>query len=382
MLDLEGRVTSWNLGAERIKGYLHNEIVGEHFSRFYTEEDQESGEPQAALDIAIQEGRFSKGGWRVRKDGTHFCANVVIDPIRDPTGTIIGFIKITRDVTERKEAQAALEQALFQSQKMEAVGQLTSGLAHDFNNLLTAIMGSLDLLQTRVAQGRINDLERYIAAAQSASKRAAALTHRLMAFARQQMLNPKPIDVNRLVAGIEELICRTVGSEIAVELVAANGLWNTLVDPNQLENALLNLCINARDAMPAGGRLIIETANRSLDEGAARESNLPPGQYVSLSVSDTGTGMSPEVIRRAFDPFFTTKPVGQGTGLGLAMIYGFAQQCGGQAHIYSELGEGTLVCLYLPRHHGEAEGEAESPKLAETPRAGPGETALVVVNGG
>ena len=261
---------------------------------------------------------------------------------------------------------------------MEAVGQLTGGVAHDFNNLLTGITGSLELLQTRMTQGRLNDLERYITAAQGASKRAAALTHRLLAFSRRQTLDPKPVNVNRLVAGMEELVRRTVGPAVAVEMVGAAGLWTTLVDPNQLENALLNLCINARDAMPDGGRLTVETANKWLDQRAARERELPPGQYVSLCVSDTGSGMTPEVIRRAFDPFFTTKPTGMGTGLGLSMIYGFVRQSGGQARIYSEPGQGAMVCLYLPRHHGREDGANEPAELAEPPRAGQGETVLVV----
>jgi PAS domain S-box-containing protein len=281
-------------------------------------------------------------------------------------------------IAEAVQERLRVEETLRQSQKMDAVGQLTGGLAHDFNNLLTGISGSLELLQIRLAQGRINDLERYIVVAQGASKRAAALTHRLLAFARRQTLDPKPTDVNRLVAGMEELIRRTMGPAVVVEVVAAGGLWATLVDPNQLENALLNLCINARDAMLDGGRLTIETGNRWLDDRAARDRDLPAGQYVSLCVSDTGPGMPPDVIARAFDPFFTTKPPGQGTGLGLSMIYGFVRQSGGQARIYSEQGQGTMVCLYLPRHLGETEGAERLPDLAEAPRAERGETVLVV----
>jgi PAS domain S-box-containing protein len=293
-----------------------------------------------------------------------------------------GFIHaVARDISDEKAAAEALqrtEQALRQAQKMEAVGQLTGGLAHDFNNLLTAISGSLELLQIRLGQGRLNDLDRYVNAAQGAARRAAALTHRLLAFSRRQTLDPKPTDMNRLVAGMEELIRRTVGPEIEVEAVKAVGLWPTLVDPPQLENALLNLCINARDAMPEGGRITIETANRWLDDHAARERDLPVGQYLSLSVSDTGTGMAPEVIAKAFDPFFTTKPTGQGTGLGLSMIYGFARQSGGQVQIYSEVGEGTTVCIYLPRHYGELGGDESELDLATAPRAEQGETVLVV----
>lgn len=281
-------------------------------------------------------------------------------------------------VAERTAELMLTEEALRQSQKMEAVGQLTGGLAHDFNNMLAGIAGSLELMQSRMLQGRVSDLDRYIAAAQSAAKRAAALTHRLLAFSRRQTLDPKPTDVNRLIEGIVELVRRTVGPSVAVEVVGAGGLWPTLVDPSQLENALLNLCINARDAMPDGGRIVIETGNRWLDHRAAKERDLEPGQYISLCVSDNGTGMTPDVIAKAFDPFFTTKPMGEGTGLGLSMIYGFVKQSGGQVRIYSELGDGTMVCLYLPRHLGEAAGPDLVPDLSEAARAKVGETVLVV----
>ena len=243
--------------------------------------------------------------------------------LRDGNGQLLGAYQFSYDVTDRLKEQERLreaEEALRQSQKMEAVGQLTGGIAHDFNNLLTGIIGSLELLQVRLGQGRVKDIDRYVTAAQGAAKRAAALTHRLLAFSRRQTLDPRPTDLNRLTMGMEELIRRTVGPEIALEVVAAGGLWPTLIDASQLENALLNLCINARDAMPGGGRLTIETANRWLDEHGAGERDLEPGQYVSLCVTDTGAGMTAEVIERAFDPFFTTKPIGQGTGLGLSMV--------------------------------------------------------------
>ena len=281
-------------------------------------------------------------------------------------------------VAEAIVRRMEVEEALRQSQKMEAIGQLTGGIAHDFNNLLTGIIGSLEMLKTRISQGRLDDVGRYVLAGRDAAKRAATLTHRLLAFARQQPLEPRPTDANRLVSGMEELIGRTVGATIEIEVVGAAGLWTILVDPNQLENALLNLCINARDAMPRGGRLTIETANKWLDERAADERDLPAGQYVSLCVTDTGTGISPEVVGRIFDPFFTTKPTGQGTGLGLSMIHGFVRQSGGQVRVYSEIGHGTTMCLYLPRHHGPGD-DAETPaEPVEAPHAATGETVLVV----
>ncbi len=279
-----------------------------------------------------------------------------------------------RDVTEQRR----LEQQLRQSQKMEAVGQLTGGLAHDFNNLLTGISGSLELLASRIAQGRVQELDRYMNAAQGACRRAAALTHRLLAFSRRQTLDPRPTNINTLVSGMDELIRRTIGPSIIFEVIGAMGVWNTLVDSNQLENALLNLCINARDAMPDGGRLTIETGNKWLDERAARDRDLMPGQYVSLCISDTGTGMTPEVVTRAFDPFFTTKPLGEGTGLGLSMVYGFARQSGGQVRIYSEVGQGTMACIYLPRYFGPEESLESVPEINEAHQAQNGETVLVV----
>ena len=268
---------------------------------------------------------------------------------------------VARDVTEQRRQQDALnnaEDALRQAQKMEAVGQLTGGLAHDFNNLLTGISGALELLQIRISQGRHKDVERYISTAQGAANRAAALTHRLLAFSRRQTLDPKATDVNRLVRSMTDLINNTLGPEIEVTMTTAPDLWTTLVDPNQLENALLNLCINSRDAMPNGGKLKIETANRTLDAAEAFSFEMPLGDYVCLSVTDTGTGMSEEVVQRAFDPFYTTKPLGQGTGLGLSMIYGFAKQSGGQVQISSALGRGSTISLFLPRHF-EQEKTAE-----------------------
>jgi PAS domain S-box-containing protein len=285
-----------------------------------------------------------------------------------------------RDITEEKAAEAELAQAqaeLRQAQKMEAVGQLTGGIAHDFNNLLAGISGSLELVEKRLAEGRLSGVQRYVDTAQSSARRAAALTQRLLAFSRRQTLDPKPTDINRLVAGMEELIHRTTGPTISVEVVGAAGLWLTHVDQSQLESALLNLAINARDAMPDGGRLTIETANKWLDQYAAKERDLAPGQYVSLCVTDTGIGMGPDIISRAFDPFFTTKPLGQGTGLGLSMIHGFARQSGGQVRVYSEVGMGTTMCLYFPRHVGELD-KADLRESDVHAEAAPGETVLII----
>ena len=282
--------------------------------------------------------------------------------------------QLRQEIAERTSAEDALRQA----QKMEAVGQLTGGLAHDFNNLLAGISGSLELLGRRLAQGQFQDMQKYIVAGRQAVSRAASLTHRLLAFSRRQTLDPKPTDVNQLVADMEDLIRRTVGPSITVEFVSADGLWPTLVDPNQLENALLNLCINARDAMPDGGSIIIETFNNCSDDHASAESGLAPGQFVTLSVADTGVGMSPEVVARAFDPFFTTKPTGEGTGLGLSMIYGFARQSGGQVSIESEPGRGTAVRIVLPRYAGPAELSPAGSAADAVPLASDGESVLVV----
>ncbi|BBD98478.1 hybrid sensor histidine kinase/response regulator [Sphingobium amiense] len=262
--------------------------------------------------------------------------------------------RIAEALAEREEVETALRQA----QKMEAVGQLTGGLAHDFNNLLAGISGAFEMIGVRLAQGRTGDVERYLAAGQGATRRAAALTHRLLAFSRRQTLSPKPTVVNRLLSDFSELVRRTVGPQIEVQTIAASGLWPALVDANQLENALLNLCINARDAMPDGGTITIETANRWLDERTARDHGLTPGQYVTVCTSDTGTGIDKQTLERVFDPFFTTKPIGEGTGLGLSMVYGFARQSNGHVRIYSEVGQGTMVCIYLPRHRGEEEEDA------------------------
>jgi PAS domain S-box-containing protein len=359
--------------------------------------------PDAAAQwvLALQRGEVYETEFRIRRaDDSYRWFLVRAVPVRDGSGTIIRWIgtntdiesarrqaaelatlnaELERQVQERTGELMAAEETLRQSQKMEAVGQLTGGLAHDFNNILAGISGSLEVMSTRIAQGRVGEIDRYLNGAMGAAKRAAGLTQRLLAFSRRQTLDPRPVNINTLVNGMLDLLVRSVGPQVEVETAGAAGLWTTFVDPGQLENALLNLCINARDAMPDGGKLTIETSNRWMDERAARQRGLEPGQYVSLCVSDTGTGMDPDVIARAFDPFFTTKPIGQGTGLGLSMVYGFAGQSGGAARIYSEIGKGSMVCIYLPRHAGVAETEDEALHSAtNAPRAEGGETILLV----
>ena len=308
------------------------------------------------------------------------CYEMRFSVLRDADGRQIGAYSIAFDVTDRLSEQrqlAAAEDALRQSQKMEAVGQLTGGLAHDFNNLLAGISGAFEMIRMRLAQGRAEDIERYLTAGQGATRRAAALTHRLLAFSRRQTLSPKPVVINRLLGELAELVRRTVGPNIAVETVAAGGLWASMVDANQLENAVLNLCINARDAMPAGGKITIETGNKWLDERAARDRGLEAGQYVTVCVSDTGSGIDKEILERVFDPFFTTKPLGEGTGLGLSMVYGFARQSHGHVRIYSEVGQGTMVRVYLPRHMGEEEID-DTATVAGVDAASDGQVVLVI----
>jgi PAS domain S-box-containing protein len=381
MLDLDGRVASWNAGAERIKGYTRDEILGHHFSRFYTEEEREAGVPSKGLQQAAAEGRWETEGWRLRKDGSRFWAHVVLDAIRNDAGELIGFAKITRDVTERKNAERELEQArgaLFQSQKMEAMGQLTGGVAHDFNNLLTVIMGGLDT----IARSKPSDMvriRRALEMSRHAVDRAAGLTSRLLAFSRKQALEPTPSDLNTLVRDMADLLHRTLGEQIELESVLSPRLWTVEIDQNQLESAILNLAVNARDAMTSGGKLTIETQNTFLDESyAVTDAEVRPGQYVVISVSDTGSGMSKSTLARAFEPFYTTKELGRGTGLGLSMVYGFVKQSGGHVTIYSEEGEGTTVKLYFPRHLSSAETLGEEGNEPEYPAASEDEVVLVV----
>jgi PAS domain S-box-containing protein len=351
MLSPEGHVTNWNNGARRIKGYTAQEITGSHFSRFYTPDDVAAGLPQRALEVAAREGRFESEGWRVRRDGGRFRAHVIVDAIRDESGSLIGFAKITRDVTEKREAEELLEQtraALFQAQKMEAIGKLTGGVAHDFNNVLQVLRGNLELLQSRSSRDQWT-MER-LGYAFDAVERGAKLASQLLAFGRRQALRPGPSNLASMVRGMDDMLRRALGETIEVETVISGGLWNAFVDSHQLENVILNLAINARDAMPNGGRLTLELANAMLDDHYVRTlSDVPPGQYVMLGVTDTGTGMPPEILERAFDPFFTTKAEGEGTGLGLSTAYGFVKQSGGHIRIYSEPEHGTTVRIYLPR---------------------------------
>ena len=378
MLDPEGRITTWNLGAERIKGYRPDQIVGQNFSKFFTPEDRAAGKPARALEIAAREGRYEAESIRVRKDGTQFWANVVLNPLFDAAGNLRGFAKVTRDITEQQRRKSELEQAhaqLVQSQKMEGLGQLTGGIAHDFNNLLTVIQGAIDMLERRLRAGDQN-VARFIEAARRGADRAASLTQRLLAFARRQPLEPKPIDPNKLVAGMAELLRRTLGENISIGSILGGGVWWVSVDRNQLENALLNVAINARDAMPKGGKLTIETANSYLDERyAAGNDDVVPGQYVVISMTDTGHGIAADALRRVFEPFYTTKQ--EGTGLGLSQVYGFVRQSSGHVKVYSEIGHGTTVKIYLPKLEGVAE-----PQLEKAPRTPSGaaahETILVV----
>ena len=362
MLDPNGIVTNWNAGAERIKGYLASEIVGQHFGRFYTEADRAAGMPARALETAVREGTFRAEGLRVRKDGSQFWANVVINPIHDKDGNLLGFAKITRDVTERREAAQALERAqeqLAQAQKMEGIGQLTGGVAHDFNNLLTVIIGNLESLQRALQAPRATAIawpapSRTRCAARSGRPRSPSGCSPSRAASRSIRSRSMPAAWS---PACRKFCAARSGEQIAIETVLAGGLWRVLADPNQLEIGILNLAVNARDAMPNGGKLTIETANAYLDEAyAAAQTEVVPGQYVVISISDTGSGMTTEVQAHAFEPFYTTKEIGHGTGLGLSQVYGFVKQSGGHVKIYSEVGLGTTVKLYLPRLLSEEGG--------------------------
>ncbi|MFS2198035.1 PAS domain S-box protein [Pseudomonas sp. Pseusp3] len=347
MLSPDGRVSNWNPGAQRIKGYLPEEVIGQHFSMFYTPEDREAREPQRTLDIAVREGRFENKGWRMRKDGTRFLAHVIVDPIWGDTGTLLGFAKITRDITEVTQAQQALEQtreALFQAQKMQAIGQLSGGIAHDFNNLLTVILGNLEILRKRVTDDP--KITRLIDNATQGALRGVSLTQRMLAFARRQELKSEPVRIPALVEGISGLLRSSLGPSVKIETRFPEGLEPVMADLNQLELAVLNLATNARDAMPHGGTLSFSARTDEVTDSST--SSLALGRYVCLSIADTGEGMDETTLASAMDPFFTTKGVGKGTGLGLSMVHGFIEQLGGRFILKSRKDQGTTAELWLP----------------------------------
>jgi PAS domain S-box-containing protein len=364
MLDTQGYISNWNTGAQSIKGYTEDEIVGQHFSRFYVEEDRERGVPRRALDTAIRDGRFENEAWRVRKDGSRFWAHVIIDPILDVSGALVGFAKITRDITEQRRTREELEKSretLAQAQKLEAIGRLTGGVAHDFNNLLTIIRGAAELL--RRATLTEEKRARYISSIADASDRAALLTRQLLAFARQQPLRPELFDVESRIRGLAQMMETTVGSPVKLELAFAPDLPAVCADPNQFETAVLNIVINARDAMPEGGTLRI-SANEVDAVPAVRRHARVAGRFIAVTVEDSGTGIDPVTLERIFEPFFTSKPVNKGTGLGLSQAYGFAKQSGGEIAVKTAVGVGTAFTLYLPHIAGVTEAAA-GPAAAE-----------------
>jgi PAS domain S-box-containing protein len=366
MLDPRGTIVSWNTGAERFKGYLAKEVIGQHFSLFYTDADRQAGLPDRVLGMAAEAGKFEAEGWRVRKDGTRFWAHVVVDAIRNEDGALVGFAKITRDITERKEAAAAIERAnlaLFQSQKMEAIGQLTGGVAHDFNNLLAVLSNGLQVLST---QSRTHLDAKMIQSMQRAIERGASLTQQLLSFARQQPLKPERHDLNALIRDFEPMLRRAGSSSVRIELATSQAGTTALVDAPRFEAALLNLVVNACDAMPNGGSVIVSTERVEVASGTI--GNLAGGSYVRVCVTDSGTGMSPEVASRAFEPFYTTKETGKGTGLGLSQVYGFITQSGGDVRITSTEGVGTAIDLYLPIADASSAGAHDglAPFAAET----------------
>jgi PAS domain S-box-containing protein len=347
MLDPSGIVSNWNAGGERIKGYSAAEIVGQHFSRFYTPTDQEAGKPARALRTALETGHYEEEGWRVRKDGSFFWASVVIDPIRSNAGELLGYAKITRDITERKAAEeklALVQRQLAESQKLDALGQLTGGVAHDFNNLLMIISGNIHTIRKATSDEKSL---RALQSIETASQRAAALTRQLLTFARRQNVQPQPIRLAERLDALREVLNSGLGSKVILVTDVAENVWNVLVDPNEFETALVNLVVNARDAMPDGGKVTISAKN------------IPGKDQVAISVEDNGVGIPDDIAAKVFDPFFTTKAVGKGTGLGLSQVHGFVHQAGGTIELKSTLGEGTRVTICLPRATGQATPEHE-----------------------
>jgi PAS domain S-box-containing protein len=358
-LDLNGNIQSWNPGAERLKGYSEQEVIGKHFSIFYTEEARAAGDAQRVLETALTQGRFEGEGWRVRKDGSRFWANVVIDAIRDEGGTIIGFTKITRDISDQRALEQAKEQ-LYQAQKMETVGQLTGGVAHDFNNLLTAVSGSHALLRRIVSDPRALNL---LDTAERAVARGAKLTQQLLAFSRQHQLQPQKTNSNELITSSEALLRHATNERAVLRLDLLPRLWSTNIDQTHFQSALLNLVVNARDALEdKPGTVTIETRNVHLDEKrASKVGEISAGDYVLIAVHDDGKGMTAEVKSRAVEPFFTTKAPGRGSGLGLSQVYGFVRQSNGQIDIDSTSGKGTTIRMFLPRMINTAEADADAP---------------------
>ncbi|AAZ34067.1 PAS domain-containing protein [Pseudomonas savastanoi pv. phaseolicola] len=397
--DLEGRMLVANRGTAELIGKPPEFFIGKTDLEFL--DDQQQARVLMETDRRIMQNNVSE---QIEEqvnlpDGSAATWLSTKAPLLDENGEVIGLIGSSVDVTARKKAEEAvrelnqtleqrIEQAVFEreqiedalrhSQKMDAVGQLTGGIAHDFNNLLAGISGSLELITKRLAQGRVGDVDRYVSVAQGAVRRAASLTHRLLAFSRRQNLSPRVTNVNVLIQDMEELIARTVGPEIDIKVVAHDDLWPALIDHAQLESSLLNLCLNARDAMPSGGRIVIETANASIEECTDPDHGIPAGEHLSIRVTDTGMGMSPDTVAKAFEPFFTTKPIGAGTGLGLSMVYGFVRQSGGQIRVESVEGQGTSVVMHLPRHIAENAPRAAEPEITEEPAHHTGETVLIV----